>query len=373
MMRPTLFSFATCLSFSLCMTNVQSADLLNEVVARLIAPPQVKAEAGFTAKVLVPPGQLYDPLVMLPVGEAMWLNDDGGEEAGKGSRLLSIDPRGKITVLAGIGKLLPTVGYDIAPPSFGRYGGDVFSLAQPEVAEAGALKNHIVQRIEPRRDYTASVFCTLPDAGAKKIPGYGLDGRFGPAGSPFADRFFVITIYNDAIYQVTADGKCTPFVVFDGKQMSAPTMMTFSADGQAMLVAVSIGAFDITSTKAQEGAIVSISADGKVAAQPLYRGPGRPLGMDFAPPGFGAFAGQLFFADVGLYQIPVPQTQTMLPDGKIYRLGADGKAVLVASGLHNPNGVRFAHGKLWISDINGDFIAGHRELPDGFIVEIEAK
>ena len=372
-MRRIIFSFATCLSMALCVTNVHSAELLNDIVARLTAPPQIKTEAGFSAKLLVAPGQLYDPLVMLPIGDAMWINDDGGEAEGKGSRLLSIDRQGKISVLADIGKLLPTVGYDVAPAGFGSYGGDVFSLAQPEVAEAGALKNHIVQRIEPRRDYTASVFCTLPEAGAKKIPGYGLDGRFGPPGSPFADRFFVVTIYNDAIYQVTADGKCTPFVVFDGKQMSAPTMMTFSADGQTMLVAVSIGAFDITSTKAQEGAIVRVSADGKINPQPLYRGPGRPLGMDFAPAGFGAFAGQLFFADVGSYQIPVPQTQSMLPDGKIYRLAADGKAVLVASGLHNPNGVRFAHGKLWVSDISGDFIAGHRELPDGFIVEIEAK
>ena len=372
-MRRPLLTLASCLSVALLSAAVHGEELLNQIVARLTAPPQIKAEAGFAAKVLVPPGQLYDPLVMLPVGDAMWINDDGGEADGKGSRLLSVDAMGKITVLAGIGKLLPTVGYDIAPAGFGSYGGDVFSLAQPEVAEKGALMNHIVQRIEPQHDYATSVFCTLPDAGAKKIPGYGLDGRFGPPGSPFADRFFVITIYNDAIYQVTSDGKCTPFVVFDGKQMSAPTMMTFSADGQWMLVAVSIGAYDITSKQAQQGAIVRISAAGKVAAQPLYRGPGRPMGMDFAPSGFGAYAGQLFFSDVGLYQIPVPQTQTILPDGKVYRLTADGRAVLVASGLHNPSCVRFAHGKLWVSDINGDFIAGHRELPDGFIAEIEVK
>ena len=371
-MRHCLAVLTSYFFIALCGTAAHGEALLSEVVTRLTASPQIKTAAGFTAKVLVPPGQLYDPLVMLPVGDAMWLNDDGGEEDGKGSRLLSIDGMGKITVLADIGKLLPTVGYDLAPAGFGDYGGQVFSLAQPEVAERGALKNHIVQRSEPLRDYATSVFCTLPDAGAKKIPGYGLDGRFGPAGSPFANRFFVITIYNDAIYQVTPDGKCIPFVVFDGKQMSAPTMMTFSADGQWMLVAVSIGAFDITSTQAQQGAIVRIAADGKVAAQPLYRGPGRPMGMDFAPPGFGAYAGQLFFADVGVYQIPVPQTQSILADGKVYRLTAEGQAVLVASGLHNPNGVRFAHGKLWVSDINGDFIAGHRELPDGFVVEIQA-
>jgi hypothetical protein len=28
---------------------------------------------------------------------------------------------------------------------------------------------------------------------------------------------------------------------------------------------------------------------------------------------------------------------------------------------------------LWVSDINGDFIAGKRELPDGFIGEIRVR
>jgi hypothetical protein len=26
---------------------------------------------------------------------------------------------------------------------------------------------------------------------------------------------------------------------------------------------------------------------------------------------------------------------------------------------------------LWVTDINGDFIAGKRELPDGFVVKIQ--
>ncbi|MGH7879493.1 MAG: hypothetical protein ACREQD_08360, partial [Candidatus Binataceae bacterium] len=31
------------------------------VVARLLAPPVIKTAPGFSAEVLVPPGQLYDP------------------------------------------------------------------------------------------------------------------------------------------------------------------------------------------------------------------------------------------------------------------------------------------------------------------------
>ena len=161
--------------------------------------------------------------------------------------------------------------------------------------------------------------------------------------------------------------------MIDGKRYSGPTMMAFSGDGQSMLVAVSRGAFDLSSTAEPAGAIVRISADGKIAEQPVYAGPGRPMGLDFAPPGFGSYGGQLFFTDVGLFQVPVPMTQATLADGKVFRLTPDGKAVLIASGLHNPMGVRFFNGKLWITDINGDFIAGKRELPDGFIVELQAQ
>jgi len=67
------------------------------LIKRLLAPPKIQAAAGFTAKVLIPPGQLYDPLFMRPQGEAVWLNDDGGEENEKGSRLLSLNRQGKIS------------------------------------------------------------------------------------------------------------------------------------------------------------------------------------------------------------------------------------------------------------------------------------
>ncbi|MDA0820850.1 MAG: hypothetical protein O3C28_00305 [Proteobacteria bacterium] len=342
------------------------------VVDKLLAPPTIQMAKGLSAHLLIAPGKLYDPLILLPMGEATWLNDDGGEEKDKGSRLLSISPQGEISILADIGKLLPTVGFDIAPDGFGSYAGQVFSLAQPKVAMPGALSNHVVQRIEPARDFATSIFCTLPDAGAKKISGFGLDARFGPNGSQFANKLFVVTIYNDAIYQVNATGECTPFVVFDGKRYSAPATITFTPDGQRMLVTVSVGVFDITSLDPPRGAIVAIAADGSIDPKPLFEGPGKPMGMAFAPAGFGDFGGQLFFADVGRYEVPVPMTQVLQADGKIFRLTGDGKAEQVASGFFNPVGVQFVHGKLWVSDINGDFIAGKRELPDGFIVEISS-
>jgi hypothetical protein len=36
------------------------------LIKKLLAPPKIQTEAGFTAKLLVPPGRLYDPLFMRP-------------------------------------------------------------------------------------------------------------------------------------------------------------------------------------------------------------------------------------------------------------------------------------------------------------------
>jgi hypothetical protein len=340
------------------------------VIESLLTPPTIEPSPGFTSQLLIPPGKLYDPLIMLPMGNVTWLNDDGGEEKDKGSRLLAIGPNGEISILADIGKLLPTVGFDVAPKGFGEYGGQVFSLAQPKVAMAGALSNHVVQRGVPERDFEASVFCELPDAGTKKVSGFGLDARFGPQGSLFANKMYVVTILNNAIYQVTADGKCVPFVVFDDGRYSAPATVTFTPDGLQMLVSVSVGEFDITSLEQPRGAIVAVSPRGVVDEEPLYSGDGKPMGMNYAPSNFGAYGGQLFFADVDRYEVPVPMTQRLQADGKVYRLAADGSVALVASGFINPVGVQFVQGSLWVSDINGDFIAGKRELPDGFVVKI---
>ncbi|MGH8008545.1 MAG: hypothetical protein ACREQ3_16255, partial [Candidatus Binatia bacterium] len=86
-----------------------------------------------------------------------------------------------------------------------------------------------------------------------------------------------------------------------------------------------------------------------------------------------AYAGQLFVTEIGELQIPTPMTQTMKADGKVYRVTSAGQLELVATGFVNPLGLRFVGSKLWVTDINGDFLGGRRELPDGFIVEITAQ
>lgn len=93
-----------------------------------------------------------------------------------------------------------------------------------------------------------------------------------------------------------------------------------------------------------------------------------PTGMAFAPEGFGAYGGQLFVATLGSGSLQM--THAPAADGQVYRITENGDVHLVASGLHNPMGVHFAGDRLWVSDINGDFIGGRRELPEGFVVEL---
>jgi hypothetical protein len=341
------------------------------VIGRLLAVPVIKAEPGFSAKLLVSPGELYDPLFMVPRGNAVWMNDDGKASDDHGSRVLALSLDGKISVLMGSDKLLPVTGFDVVPDSFGRYAGQIFSLAQPTTGMKGALANHVIQRID-LSSHSTSVICTLPTSGraGKGIAGFGVDARFGPAASAFAGRFFSITALNDMIYQTSADGSCQPFA--DLSAFGSPAGLTFSPNGSAMLVTVSPGEI-VSPHKQPTGSVVSVAPDGKVDPKPVATGLTTPLGLVVAPPGFADFEGQIFVTDVGDIQVPVPQTQPLKHDGKVYRVTKQGGLKLVASGFVNPAGVRFIGHHLWVTDINGDFIAGGRELPDGFLVQIDAK
>ena len=350
-------------------------DELKGLMERLLAKPTIQTESGFTASVLVPPGQLYDPVWLMSHNGTVWTNDDGGVEGDKGSQIVAIGKDGALSVVVGLGRLLPTTGFGIAPERFGAFRGHLFTMAQAEVAAPGAIKNHVIQRVDTNTKDVSTVVCTLPKAGDVNngISGFGADARFGPQGSPFADRFFAATLYNNTIYQLKADGSCTPFVTFDGKPWGEPAGLAFSADGQRMLVTVAKGN-TLTSTSAKaEGAVLSIAADGAVDKKPVVEGLSRPMGIVHAPASFGVYAGQLFITDGGKMEIPVPMTQALTTDGKLYRATAEGKLHLVASGFINPVGLAFVDNALWVTDINGDFIAGKRELPDGFIAKIQAQ
>jgi len=344
---------------------------LKAVLARMLAL-DIRPVPGFNARILVAPGELYDPLVMHPVGDKVWLNDDGkeGEGAdgvGKGSRLMAIDSAGKVSVLVDADKMLPiSAGFDIAPDGFGDYGGQVFALSQPKTGDQGGQENYVLQRIDPAAGFAVSVFCTLPATNAQETSGIGVDARFGPPGSPFFGRLFASTTLNNTIYQITPDGHCEPFVRLDPERHGGPLYLRFTPDGRSLLVTVVRGGI----FAARGSAILRLHADGSIDDQPLAEAPTMFGSIDFAPPGFGAYAGQIFVVEVGGYEIPVPLGQPLRADGKLHRVTPAGTLELVASGFINPWNVRFVGQRLWVGDINGDFIYGKRELPDGFIVEI---
>ena len=349
--------------------TVDAEDELQALLDRVMAY-KIKPAAGFTATVIVPPGQLYDPLVMHLHGDTVWLNDDGKEEGDKGSRLLSINQQGKVSVLVDANKMLPiSAGFDIAPEDFGTFGGQVFALSQPKIGDKGGLENYVIQRLDPRDNYAVSIFCTLPALEKKKVSGIGVDASFGPTGSPFAGKLYASTTLNETIYQVTPDGQCSPFVTFDAKRQGGPLYLRFAPAGNSLLVTVVRGGI----FAAAGSAVLRVMPNGKVVDKPLVEVPTLLGSLDFAPAGFGPYSGQLFVADVGHYEIPVPLGQALRPDGKVHRVTPEGKLERVASGFINPWGLRFVGNTLWVSDINGDFIYGKRELPDGFIVAIGAQ
>src|SRR5947209_10008370 len=116
-----------------------------------LAQPHITVEAGFNARLLVPPGTLYDPL--FPIAgddDDIWLNDDGGEENDGGGGIYSISQDGSVRALVPVGQIPPPTAIDRAPQSFAPYSGQIFALAQPQKGWGGATANHIIIRLDPR-------------------------------------------------------------------------------------------------------------------------------------------------------------------------------------------------------------------------------
>lgn len=257
------------------------------VTQRLLAAPRITTVPGFSARLVVPPGELYDPLQMVPSGDQVLVNDDGGEEDKGGGRLVTVDSMGTVTLVVGPKKMLPDVGMDVATEAFGLFGGQVFLLTQPAAGEKGLWANHLIAHLNPDTHHL-EVFCTLPLAGNTNhgVAGAGSALWFGPPQSPFGGRIFAITTFNHMIYQASKDGQCTPFADFD--QIGIPLELTFTPDHQSMLVSVTpTNAAGAPDPGARRGMIMYVTPDGKIKRKPLVWGLSSPGGMAFAPKDFG--------------------------------------------------------------------------------------
>jgi hypothetical protein len=338
-----------------------------------LAQPQITVEAGFSARLLVPPGTLYDPLFPIAgEGNDVWLNDDGGEKNKGGGGIYSISGDGKVEALVAVGRIPPPTAIDRAPQSFAPYAGHIFALAQPQKGWSGATANHIILRLDPST-WEPVKFAELPSAGSrnKGVAGAGIDMMFGPDGGPFAGRLFAITSLNNAIYEVLPDGRAQAFVVMDTPKPRQPVCLTFTeVDGEErMIVSTANGNFSPRRQVPGFATVTQITADGRVLPNYLVENLDTPSGLAFAPPGFGSYGSSLFIADIGgIMPIPAPRDKAPPRNGRVLRVDADGKAVPFASGFASPLGLRFIAQRMIVCDINGDYIGGGIELPDGFVV-----
>jgi hypothetical protein len=343
--------------------------------ASFLAPPNITVADGYAARVLVPPGTLYDPLFPIAgEGNDIWLNDDGGEEEEGGGGLYRIQPNGTVTPLIPVGKIPPPTGIDRAPRSFAPYTDQIFILAQPKKGWEGGMSNHIVLRADPKT-WEVQRFAELPSAGTRNqgISGAGVDLLFGPDNTAFSGRLFGVTSFNNAIHQITPDGQARPFVVMETARPRQPVCLTFAKvnSEDRMLVTTANGNFSPRRQVEGFATVTQITPDGKVLPEFLVEGLQTPTGIAYAPAGFGPYGGDLFVADIaGILPLPVPKDKPLPRNGRILRVDKDGKSHVFAQGFATPLGMRFIHGKLILCDINGDYIGGGQELPDGFVVEI---
>lgn len=339
--------------------------------AVLFEHPPLKTEAGFTATLVVPPGTLQDPLsvVARPDG-GVWVNDDGGVAGQRGGFIWGVNTKGKVTKVVDESRGMPMIGFDVAPQGFGPWGGELLWVATPTVMRSAVQQPHIIQHVKPNSRDLAQTICTLPNHGTVNggVPGAGTDAQFGPAKSPFADRFFVITIINNSMYQMNAKGECTPFATFDG----GPQGLAFAAGGRKMFVTVRRGTQGTRGNATARGAIMSVNPDGTIDPTPVFERP-EPMikRIAVAPKHFGAYAGEIFFTDWGLSFTEGPD-KAVKWDGTLWRVSRDGQAHLVASGFSNPAGIAFSGRSIYVADVNrdGPFLNG-KWVAEGFLVRLD--
>lgn len=244
---------------------------------------------------------------------------------------------GKATQLA---KVKNPAGVALAPAGFGSYAGQVFVLS---ASDAGASCE--VMRID--KSGATGSFAKLPDAGSL---GGGKatecrDLEFAASG-PFANKLYAVTSGNATIYQIDSNGKAKALATFDKPLPFEITSISFTgADDKKAPNAMLAGMRPKTEVAAKVGRISVIGPDGKPKGEYLV-GFISPTGWGWAPASFGSYGNQLFIVDAGR---PAAKNGGA-PDGNVYRLDNKGVVRPWASGLVDPNCMRFIGKTVVIAD-----------------------
>jgi hypothetical protein len=221
-------------------------------------------------------------------------------------------------------------------------------------------------------------FAELPSAGTrnKGVAGAGVDLRFGPDGTGFAGRLFAVTLLNHSIYEVTPKGEAPAFVTMETARPRQPMCLTFAKIGgeDRMIVSTANGNFSPRRQVPGFATVTQITADGTMLPEFIAEDLLSPSGLDYAPDGFGVYAGNLFVADLGgMMPTPAPRDKPPPRVGRVLRIDRTGKSHVFPEGFASPLGLRFIGKGMIVCDVNGDYIGGGIELPDGFVVELTAR
>ncbi len=159
----------------------------------------------------------------------------------------------------------------------------------------------------------------VPPQSPWRLAAKGFSFPEGPAWD--GEHLYVSNCYGNWIARITR-GRVDTFLTASRAPFSFAKTNGLAVDGSGNLWACDFGA----------GAILRISPEGKsTVAAAGYRGKSfhRPNDLAFAP------NGDLYFTDPNRYD-------PKLPDGRIFRLRADGSVHLMADSLAFPNGIAFS-------------------------------
>src|SRR6202007_568550 len=126
------------------------------------------------------------------------------------------------------------------------------------------------------------------------------------------------------------------FVLMETAKPRQPVCLTFArVNGEErMMVSTANGNFSQRRPVPGFATVAQITADGRVLPQYLVENLDTPSGLAFAPAGFGPYGGSLFIADIGgIMPIPAPRDKAPPRNGRVLKVGADGKAIPFASGF----------------------------------------
>lgn len=348
---------------------------------------------GFTSREIITAGDaLYDPqLCWLESDGSVIVSDIGGQkrrgwdpEAGHGA-LYRLRPDDSLeTIIApGHGGAGSFIRPKLAPEWFGPWGGHIFIAGQSKPGRLGAHSQHYLYRVAPGSS-EAVVFAKLPHSGTigGGIPGAMMPGAFGAKGTEHEGYFFAQSMMNCTIYRISADGEVEPFIAFDEKvtpKTIMPLLIFYAPphwgelEGELIVAGPWDTNFTQRASRRLELKYFRLTTPDKFDPTPI-EGVHYGTNTAIAPPEFGPFGGDLFWADEGTTNL-MHETRAVdaaLPyDARIMRTDLAGNTSVFAENLQGGStSFVFDGPRMVIASLRKSYATGEYHEPDGSIYEV---